>query len=465
MMQRALRQPRSMIMAGMGTGKSGAIMGIATCLEARIGRWPGLFITAPLQVALNWRKEAPLWRPGKRVAVIAGTEAERKAAVKSDSDIYILTYDNADWLHKYHGGDWSSFGAMWAADEASRLKSTRAIWNPDTNTVRPTGGPRTSALAVHSAQFSQYVSATGTPIPNGLTDIWGQAWHIDGGARLCSSYDRFLQRWFDVPNRWSTFDKPKPKDWALAEITGLLADVTTVIRTEDYFNVAKPNVVDRWVEMPKKARDVYNGIHKEMIAELESGQIVSVDSGSSRSVKLLQIAGGGFIYYKNEIDPEANQVEFLHDVKLDALDSILEETGENLVVVYFFKAQLAQLKARYKDKLRTLDDRGVAQDEWNQGKIKLLAVQYTSASMGISLQHGGRNIALLCPTHRQEDAEQIIERIGPMRQMQSGYNRVVNVFRIMVRGSTEMSVYRNTEAKGTMQELTKRLIAESNSLV
>lgn len=460
----AINTKRHQIIAPMGSGKTGAVLGLANLLSAQRQRWPGLTAFAPLQVALNWRNEAPLWAPRQSVALVAGTLAERKKAVMSDADIMLVTYDSVQWMDEFVGGKWNRFGAMAIGDESSRVKSTRAYIEADGSIVT-TGGPRTNALARHAADFEWWLNLTGTPVPNGLTDLWGQYFYVDGGQRLMRTYSAFLARWFKSPTRWDDFRKPMPLPGALIEITHAVKDVTTVLKVEDWFKLDKPRFVDRWVELPAKAMKQYQDMDISMIMELSSGNIAEVESGSARVAKCLQIASG-FAYYKDDtVDPDANQVEYLHEVKLDALDSIIEETGENLVVVYFFKAQLAQLKARYKDRLRTLDAKGVAQDDWNAGKIELLAVQYSQGSLGISLQHGGRSIVLLAPTNRQEDYEQIIERLGPMRQMQSGYNRVVNVYRILARGTRDKTVFDNTEAKGDFQELTKKLLAEPRVLV
>jgi hypothetical protein len=158
-------------------------------------------------------------------------------------------------------------------------------------------------------------------------------------------------------------------------------------------------------------------------------------------VKLLQIAAG-FAYYKDDTeDPDLQQCEELHTAKMDAVDSILEETGEPLVVVYFFKATLHQLRKKFKGRLRELDAKGQAQADWNAGKIEILALQYASGSMGLSLQHGGRNICLLTPTYIADHYSQILERLGPLRQMQSGYNRVVNVFRVHAAATEDSRVF------------------------
>lgn len=467
-MLRGLRRaPRMQLVASMGLGKSGALLLNAQGLEMHLGAWPGMFILAPLQVALNWRNEAPLWLPNKRVSVIAGAEADRKAALSVSADITVCTYDNLPWLHKYAPGDWARmFGRVANCDESTRIKRTRASWQTSTlgkKWLRTDGGVQTNALAEHAGDFGYWVNATGTPTPNGMVDLWGQYWYLDGGQRLGNSYTAFEQRWFMLPNKHTEFAKPLPQPGAAEQIAQMVADITVVAKVEDYYAVAEPNVIDRVVALPEKARRQYRDMKARMATEVSEGKVVTVQSAGAKNVKLLQMAAG-FAYHRDEdLDPDLQLCEELHTAKIDAVESIVEETGEPLVVVYFFKATLQMLRKRFKNRLRELDDKGKAQDDWNAGKVEILAIQYSSGSMGLSLQHGGRNICLVSPTYRADDYSQILERLGPLRQMQSGYNRVVNVFRVMAEATEDQRVFDVAIGKLTWEQAMINFIQEAQN--
>jgi hypothetical protein len=223
---------------------------------------------------------------------------------------------------------------------------------------------------------------------------------------------------------------------------------------EDWFDVAKPNVINRFVELPVKAVKAYRDMKSRMVAEVASAggpQFITAQSAAAKASKLLQIANG-FAYYRDEDeDPDFQMCEEMHTAKMDAIDSILEETNEPLVVVYYFKANLEQLKKKFKKRLVELDKHGRSQDLWNAGKVEILAIQYRKGSMGLSLQHGGRNICLMTPTFIADDYAQVLERLGPLRQMQSGYNRVVNVFRIHAANTEDTRVFDVAEGKIAME--------------
>jgi SNF2 family DNA or RNA helicase len=462
------RSPRHQLIASMGLGKSAAILMHASSIEFTHGYWPGLMIFAPLQVCYSWRNEVPLWRPDLRVNLICGPMEQRKAAVATPGDINVVSYDTLPWLEANGPENWAqAFGQMAICDESTRIKKTRASWQTSSlgkHWLRTDGGVQTNALARQSANFAWWVNATGTPTPNGLVDLWGQIWYLDNGHRLGNSFTAFEQRWFRIPNRHTDFAKPEPLPGAPEEIASRIADITTVVKVEDWFDVAKPNVVDRFVEMPAKAQKAYAEMREKMITQIRTDLLtntVTAQSAAAKVSKLLQISNG-FAYHRDEdLDPDLQLCTELHEVKLDDIESVLEETGEPLVVVYFFQANLEQLKRRFKKRLVELDKNGRAQDLWNAGKVEILALQYRKGAMGLSLQHGGRNIYLMTPTFIADDYAQVLERLGPLRQMQSGYNRVVNVFRCISRKSEDARVFAVAEGKIALETALVEMIRDA----
>lgn len=459
MIQGLNKTPRRQLIASMGCGKTGAILTHATGLEMLYGRWPGLVICAPLQVCYAWRNEVPLWRPDLKVNLICGSMAQRTAGIQNPGDVNVVSYDSLPWLAENGPADWSqAFGSMMVCDESTRIKMTRASWQTSSlgkKFLRTDGGVQTNALAKQNQHFSWWVNATGTPSPNGLTDLWGQYWHLDAGHRLGGSYTSFEQRWFRVPHRNSEFAKVQPLPGAEDAIAALVADITTVCRVEDYFDVAQPNVIDRFVELPPKARKAYNEMRNKMVTQIQDGlkdQTITVHTAAAKVAKLLQVASGFMYHTDEEEDPDFRLCQELHTAKVEAVESILVETNEPLVVVYYHKASLEQLKKKFKNRLVELDKDGRAQDAWSAGKIEILAFQYKRGAMGLNLQHGGRNICLFAPTFVADDYAQVLERLGPLRQMQSGYNRVVNVFRIQAVNTEDARVYQVAEGKLTAEQ-------------
>lgn len=457
---------RHQLVAGMGTGKSGGILVRASNIEWLTGRWPGLVIVAPLQVCFNWMREIPLWRPDLKAVLVAGTMAKREAAVKESADIYVVSYDSLPWLEKYLPGSWTALGTMLAADESTRLRGTRVSVQTSPSGkrfLRRDGGAQTNALAKHAFDFTYWVNATGTPCPNGVQNWWPQIWYIDQGKRLGNSYTAFEQRWFARPAHGGEFAKLEPLPGAIEDIVSRIRDVVTVVKTEDFFDVGKPFVLDRFVDMPASARKAYKDMRTKMVATLPSTKdgvqnSVIAKTAASRVSKLAQIAAGWVYWTDDFIDPDLRNCDVLHTAKLDALESILNETDEPLVVFYQFKASEEMLKQRFKNRLVVLDKGGEAQNAWNAGKVEILACQYQRGGLGLSLQHGGRNLCMYEPTYWADLYEQAIERLGPLRQMQSGYDRTVNVFRICATDSVDVDIYDKVAAKIDLQDFAVELL-------
>lgn len=183
--------------------------------------------------------------------------------------------------------------------------------------------------------------------------------------------------------------------------------------------------------LPPKARRIYDDMENQLFAELDSGNISAFNEGSKLQ-KCLQI-GNGAVY----TDTETKTWEEVHDEKIDALRSVAEEAnGESILVRYtHIPDKLRILKAF--PKARFLDDNPRTEDEWNQGRIPMLVTHAKSAGHGLNLQHGGRILCDFCTEYNLEEDEQILERVGPTRQAQSGYERTVHRYRLVAEDTIE----------------------------
>jgi SNF2 family DNA or RNA helicase len=91
--------------------------------------------------------------------------------------------------------------------------------------------------------------------------------------------------------------------------------------------------------------------------------------------------------------------------------------------------------------------------DWNAGRIPVLFAHPASAGHGLNLQDGGNIIVFFGLWWNLEEHEQIIERIGPTRQAQSGYNRPVYVHRIVAQGTVDTLVLARLKTKASVQSL------------
>lgn len=415
----------------MGGGKTVTTLTALANLSMVEEVYPAL-VLAPLRVAKStWPAEIEKWAhlSHLRVSVIAGTAKERKAAIDRDADIYTMNYDNLVWLREALGEAWPFRTVV--ADEFTRLKSFR---------LRQ-GGARARALGqVAHTHVSRFIGLTGTPAPNGIKDLWGQIWFIDKGERLGRTFSAFEQRWFRKGYDGYSL---MPYEHSQSEIESRLKDVCLTVQA---LQVDEPIVSPLYVELPRKARAVYADMESEMYAELEAEGIEAANA-AVRTQKCLQIANGAV--YTDEV----GTWEAVHDAKLEALDSIIEEaSGSPVLVAYNFKHDLERIQARF-PKARVLDANPDTIKEWNAGRISILLAHPASAGHGLNLADGGNILAFYGVNWNLEEHMQIIERIGPMRQKQAGYDRPVLIYPILAANTVDDLVMERLSSKRSVQEV------------
>lgn len=429
--------PRCGLWMPMGGGKTVSTLTALSSLDLVEDVFPAL-VLAPLRVARStWPAEIDKWEhlSHLRTSVIVGNPAQRKAALEAEADVYCMNYDNLVWLVEETGRSGWPFKTV-IADESTRLKSFR---------LRQ-GGARARALGkVAHEHVQRFIELTGTPSPNGIKDLWGQLWFLDKGERLGRTYTAFSMRWFRKGyDGYSLI----PYDHAQEEVQDRVKDICLTVRTGE---VDEVNEIPIWVDLPPKARQLYDEMEKDMFVAIEQEGLddFEVEAGTAavKYAKCRQIANG--VLYGN--DGEAVHV---HDEKLKALESVIEEAaGTPLLVAYVYVEDKNRLLKAFKG-AEHLDSDPLTIERWNKGAIPLLAAHPASAGHGLNMQDGSNIMADFGIDPNLEHDMQIIERIGPMRQKQSGYDRPVYRYRIMARGTVEeWAVLPALQGKRSVQDI------------
>lgn len=219
------------------------------------------------------------------------------------------------------------------------------------------------------------------------------------------------------------------------------------MRASDYLDL--PPLVENviGVDLPPVARRHYRELEKEMFTTLASGHEVEAFSAAALTQKCLQCANGAMY-----VDDKGSYQE-VHDAKIEALKSVVEEAaGAPVLVAYHFKSDLARL-ARAFPQGRALDADPGTISAWNAGKIPILFAHPASAGHGLNLQDGGNIIVFFGLWWNLEEHAQVIERIGPTRQAQSGHNRSVFVHHIVAQGTVDELVLARLKTKASVQSL------------
>jgi len=440
MLRHIIDVPRCGVWAGMGLGKTAGTLTAIDGLRLSGDIQRPILVLAPLRVAqTTWPDEIKKWRHIQHLKVqsIVGSESDRRAALNRSGEIYTLNYENIPWLVDYvmKRGGWP-FDAI-IADESTKLKGFR---------LRQ-GAKRAAELGRVAFKSKRFVNLTGTPAPNGLADLWGQTWFLDGGERLGRSFSAFTQRWFQKSFDGYSVD---PLPHAQREIEERLKDLCLSLNAADYFDIDKPIEAIIDVDLPRDARRMYDDMEKTMFAELDEIGLDTIEAvnAAARTLKCLQLANGAAY-----IDENSTAWKQVHDVKLRALEDVIEEAaGMPVLVAYHFKSDLERLRKHF-PKARVLDKNPQTIRDWNTGKIPMLLAHPASAGHGLNLQDGGNILCFFSIDWNLENHDQIIERIGPVRQFQAGHKRPVFVYYIMARGTVEHTVYQRLKTKASIQQL------------
>ena len=439
-----ITHPRCALFVPMGMGKTGSTLAALETLLTVDADLHRVLVIAPLRVAVStWPDEVRKWGFSLSVAAICGTPAQRRAALEKGTDICTINYEQLPWLVDQLGEDWP-FDVV-VADESTRLKSFRLNG----------GSSRARALSrVAWTRVRRFVELTGTPAPNGYQDLWGQLWFLDRGQRLGLTFTRFRDMYF-TPRRCGASAFAVQYDllaWAQEKIQQNIADLCMSLNTGDYFPVDAPIVCPVMVDLPAAARRAYDRVERDAFLELDSGEVVDAVNAAARSVKCLQIAAGA-VYFEPEDRPGTTAWETLHNAKIEALESIVEEAGgAPVLVAYHWQADLARLRKAFPQG-RELDKDPETIRAWNRGEIPILFAHPASAGHGLNLQDGGCILAFFSLWWDLEHYQQIVERIGPVRQAQAGHPRPVYLYHILARDTLDEVVMRRIRTKRKVQDL------------
>jgi SNF2 family DNA or RNA helicase len=429
-----LLTPRGGVWAGMGTGKTASTLEAISALQ--LSDPAPVLVLAPLRVANStWPDEVAKWSnfAHLKCVTITGDAAARKAALRQDAAVYTTNYENVPWLVDHLGDDWR-FGTV-VADESTRLKSFR-LGGPQGRRARSIG-------KIAHTRIERWINLTGTPSPNGLIDLWGQTWFLDAGQRLGRTFSAFEQRWFR--KGYGGFGL-EPMPTAREQIEDRLRDMHVTIDPHDWFDLREPIVNVVRVELPPRARQLYRDMEREMFLSIGETEVEAFNA-ASRTIKCLQLANGA-IY----TDETGTWTE-VHDAKLRALESITEEaSGAPVLVAYHFKSDLARLQRAFPSG-RVLDQDPATIRDWNAGKVRLLFAHPASAGHGLNLQDGGNILVFFGHWWSLEEHQQILERIGPVRQLQAGHDRPVFVHHIVAADTVDELVMARRESKRSVQDL------------
>ena len=374
--------PQSMLWLDMGLGKTVITLTSVSHL-IRTGFLKGVVIVAPIRVLrLVWRQEAMKWQHTKdlKFSLVTGTKDQRTRALLRPADIYLVNYDVLGWLSETlqtyfvkKDRPMPFNGIIW--DEISKMK------NSATNRVK--------AFRKIADKFDWATGLTGTPASNGYKDLHGQFLVVDRGERLGTSKTQFKTRFYRKVGPY----KEVPYDDTEDIIKKLIGDITLEMSAEDYNPLPDLMVNDIEIEMPDDLRTRYEKMEREFFLVLDSGKEVEAFNQASLTNKCLQFSNGAMY-------PVAGMPlwEPVHDLKLDALEDILDEAqGSPVLCAYAYRSDAARIMKKFEhlDPINLTECKSEtsltnAMHRWKTGDCALMIGHPASMGHGIDgLQKNG----------------------------------------------------------------------------
>jgi SNF2 family DNA or RNA helicase len=426
------RNPRAALYLDPGLGKT------AITLSAIKEDWLPALVIAPMRVARDtWPTEVKKWRP----------DLSYQAIQKLGGDARSL-------MMQIGGADITFIGRD-VAKLAIRRKGTLAIpkWKTliydESSGIKNKSSSRWKVAKHISQRAERTILLSGTPAPNGLTDLWSQMFLLDDGRRLGKTLKEFRHRHYYVTHK----NEYGGMEWALHEgmdkkIHEKIADLALGMQAKYRIKLPPLTYNEIGVDLPPKVKAVYNEIRRELAVDLEDifgGEVHTAANAGVLSSKLSQIAAGGL--YPDQDSENVGIAQVLHHLKTDVVaDIVEEEQGKPILVFRRFRFEQEDLLKRF-PKAMSIDDPRYSQDKWDRGEIPMLVTHPASAAHGLNLQYSCNTMIWTSPTWELEHWEQGIARLH-----RQGQTQPVIIHTILADGTVDKRVVTRLKTKAEVQD-------------
>lgn len=420
-----------------GMGKTAVVLKALDALR-KAGTGGKALVIAPLRVCqLVWPTEPGEWGDLEhiRVGLLHGSKKAQVLKDRENYDIFVINPEGLPWLLGSGSGadmrEFKSYGFdTLVIDELTKFKNTK--------------GTRFKLLKKYLGTFQRRWGLTGTPAPNGLIDLFGQMYILDLGRALGEYITHYRMKYFVNPDGmgWK---------WVLQRGADLLIyerikPMAMRASAEDHLELPEIVPIKKFIDLPPKAQKVYDELEDLLIAGIDKKEIVAGNAAAA-SNKCRQICNGA-VYIDDDLASKIvgkkRDVVVVHDLKLDALEELVDELqGEPLLVAYDFNHDLDRLRKRFKDVPYigagvSLERAREIEREWNAGDIPLLLGHPSSMGHGLNFQKSNaQHVAWFNMFWDLELYDQFIKRV----RRQGNKAKRVFVHHIMARDTIDEIVY------------------------
>jgi SNF2 family DNA or RNA helicase len=390
-----------------------------------------MLVIAPMRVCYNvWPNEVKKWSNFSHLKVNILHGRHKEDALNDPADIYVINPEGLPWLT--------------ANDRLKRINPEMLVVDESTK-FKKTSSKRFKILKKLLHRFSRRYILTGTPTAQGLEDLFGQIYILDGGNALGSYITHYRNKYF-YQTGYGGYTYA-PREGAEDEIANKIAPFTLRLKAEDYLELPELVFNTIKVSMPEEQRAAYQALEEEFIATINEVDILA-PTAAAVSMKLRQLVNGGLY-------DESGEVVEVHDEKAKALVDLYEEIGgASMLVLYQFKHDIDRICAAFKTRLPHIGSGVSARnaealcEQFNDGKLPILLAHPASVGHGLNLQGHSNHVVFFGLPWDLEQYEQAVRRV----YRQGNPNTHVFIHDIAMRGTIDTAVARALRTKGANQE-------------
>jgi len=434
---------RALLADEPGLGKTAqAIRAIKVLQEQGEVVFPAL-VVCPNTLKKNWQREFAKWWPeGKiNVQVIKGTATQRRKQFEENADVYVINWESLRSHSRL-----APFGSVALArckscgghddrvTEARCDVHIRELNNIDFKVVvademhrsKDPKSKQTRALWAATGDAQIRFALTGTPMANNVLDLWSILHWLS--PEEWPSKTRWIDRMVDTMlNAFGGMMVLGVKPTMEAEFHATINPrMRRMLKARVLPWLPEMMFERRDVEMSAKQGKAYKDMRENMIAELESGDVLVASSVLTQTTRLTQLASAFAEMVVDEVTGEIRPILSEPSCKVDAvMDDIKEgDFGDDSVAVCAVSRQLIELLSARLTKegiahglitgAQSEDERQKSIDDFQAGKTKWILFTAAAGGVGVTLTTARRLVMLQRPwslvDHKQ--ALDRIHRIG-----------------------------------------------------
>jgi SNF2 family DNA or RNA helicase len=425
-----------------GLGKTSTVLAAFKVLKDA-GYVKNMLIIAPLQVCHNvWPNEIRKWDQFKDLTIEVLHGVDKTRALERSADIHIINPEGLQWLFDPAARRWRDWDIL-CIDESTKFKDSQT--------------KRFKLMRKHFEQFDRRWILTGTPVPNGIHDLFGQIYILDLGNSLGRFVTHFRNKFFHT-NAWEPYNYI-PNEGSFREIIQRIDPLVLRMSEKDYLNLPELNNVTVKGEMPKKAWDHYLQIEQDFITKVEEEHIVAANAAVAGG-KCRQIANGA-IYVGEGEDRTWTEI---HSGKIELLKNLLDQLGGTpTLILYEFQHDKERLLKALGSKTPVLGGGASVRKttravrDFNKGHIPILLGHPASMAHGLNLQESCNHVIWFGIPWNLEHYDQAIRRV-----YRQGQEKPVFVYHLVSEGTLDETVLEVLKAKDRDQQMLFGALTHAN---